>query len=216
MLGGALSPIGDVIAFIRASIDAVLDAVRAIHDPTPLDIAAVATLVDGAAALDPMEAPWTVELLVDCGEWTAYANNFIGGGDLTALAPAIAARLGVVCASAEHSPMHGPGHAATQLWLQGPDGEPVRTLGAICEDGRWSWHESGDGQWFETPERYGARRIRDRFDRDLLISYHAKVVIHPDDPLFFGRGAIVRQRVSWPRRQESVASWRQAGGGSYG
>ena len=44
------------------------------------------SLVTGIAALDPMEAPWTTELVVDCGDWTAYLNNFVDGGDPTASA----------------------------------------------------------------------------------------------------------------------------------
>jgi hypothetical protein len=72
-----------------------------------------------------------------------------------------------------HAPLHGPGHAATQLWVLGPEGEaPLmyeRTLAAYARDGRWSWDVSGTAQPFEQPSRYTVRRIRDRFDRPLLI-----------------------------------------------
>ena len=214
LLGGRLSPIGNGVCFVQAPFARVVDAVRQIHRQVELSVAEVAGLEEGALALDPMEAPWTVELLVDCGAWTCYLNNRIGGGDITAVAPAVAHGLGVECVTAQHAPMHGPRHAATQLWLQGPLGEPplmyVRTLSAHCQDGRWRWRTSGEVQWFEDADRYRARNIRDRLDRSLLVDYLHMLGIRADDPSFFGRGVVVRQTVDWPVRRDSVIEWRRA------
>jgi hypothetical protein len=74
---------------------------------------------------------------------------------MVAIAPAIGRSLDTGRVGAQHTDRYGPGHVATQLWLQGPDGEPsltyIRTLSAVCEEGRWSWHTSGTVQAFEQP-----------------------------------------------------------------
>lgn len=214
LLGGELSPLGNGVAFLHSEIEDVLHAVVEARKGATLDVRAVGQLPEAAAVLDPMEAPWTVELIVDCGEWTGYFNNFIGGGDVSAIAPAVARLMNVECVTAQHAPRHGPGHAATQLWMQGPGGEPplmsVRTLSAHCQDGRWRWYESGELQPFEASARYGARRIRDRLDRPLLIEYLHQLGIRVDDRAFFGDAVAVRQVVDWTPRQETVAAWRAA------
>lgn len=111
-------------------------------------------------------------------------------------------------------PRYGPGHAACQLWIQDPTGPPplhiVRTISAYAQDGRWSWHESGDPQPFEDPDRYTARRIRDRLDRALLVRYLESLGIRPDDPSFFGEGVVATQMVSWASREDPVEGFRQA------
>ena len=160
------------------------------------------------SVLDPFEAPWTTELIVDCGDWTAYLNNAIDGGDPTAAAPYLGKRLECECIVAIHAPPHGPGHASTQLWMQGPDGEPpnmgVRTIAAHAEDGRWTWHTSGPLQSFEQPARYTARRKRDRLDRPLLVGYLDALGIRVDDEAFYGEGLGFRQIVDYKRRRETL------------
>lgn len=213
-LGGALRPIGCSISFVDRSLEETLAAVEEIHAQSGrYEVTAPAPLPRCAGFLDPMEAPWTRDLVLDCGRWTAYLNNFIGGGDSTAVAPAVARRMGARCIIATHMPLFGPGHAATQLELLGPDGEPplmyVRTLAAHAEDGQWSWHVSGREQPFERPQRYLSRRVRDRLDRGLLVEYLAALAIHVDDPAFFGEGIGVHQQVTWPVRREWVAEWRR-------
>lgn len=123
-LGGRLLPIGCTVAFIdrdiatvrRAVIDARPDVQMQTMEPGPVP--------ECLAVLDPMEVPWTAEVLIDCGRWTAYLNNDIDGGDIMAIAPAVAGALEARCVSAEHVPPYGPGHASTQLWIAAPDGEP--------------------------------------------------------------------------------------------
>jgi len=46
-----------------------------------------------------------------------------------------------------------------------------RTIAAHATDGRWAWGQSGVPFGFEHTERYGARSIRERFDRTLLVEY---------------------------------------------
>lgn len=211
-LAGELAPIGYTISFLQRPVEDVLEAINDVRADATLEVTEVGELPESADVLDPMEAPWTTELVIDCGEWTAYLNNFVNGGDITAIAPAIGRILNTVCVGAEHTDRYGPGHAAAQLWLQGPHGEPplmyVRTLSAHCQDGRWSWHTSGTVQEFERPERYERRRIADRLDRPTLVEYLSALGVRVDDPSFFGDGIAIRQIVDWNVRRQSVDKWR--------
>lgn len=91
--------------------------------------------------LEPLETPWTRELLIDCGKWTAYLNNSIDGGDPTAAALVLVKRFNARCVTATNSPPKGPGQASTQLWLQGPDGDlPLMYVAERVENALRLWH----------------------------------------------------------------------------
>ncbi|WBB67009.1 hypothetical protein [Micromonospora sp. WMMD812] len=209
LLGGSASPIGWSVQYIHASPDSVLDAVRKVHTEVELRVSPPRPYPEVLENLVPFEAPWARELVMRCGNWTAYLNNFVNGGDLTGIGPAIARDLDVRCVVAEHSPRHGPGHEGTQLWVMGPQGEPPliyeRTLSAVAADGRWKWYESGCPLPFEDLSRYTARRIRDRLDRALLTRYLQELGIPAEDDDAYGHGVVVQQLVRWPRRTVSLA-----------
>ncbi|HET9989480.1 MAG TPA: hypothetical protein VFQ65_13205 [Kofleriaceae bacterium] len=215
LLGGKLAPIGKCVAFLRRPMLEVRDAIltwRRQELRQTIEDTGAARFPDCMAVLDPLEAPWTVEVLIDCGEWTAYMNNWIQGGDPTAAAPYLAVRLGCDCIVALHAPPYGPGHASTQLCMIGPDGASphmyVRTIAAHAEDGRWSWDTYGSLQPFEQPERYEARKIKDRFDRALLVTYLSALGIRVDDLAFYGEGCALRRSVEFVPRRETVAQVR--------
>lgn len=216
LLGGSARPLGCSVSFIGASAEDVLGAVREVRGEA-IRVSSRTGLLGCLGALDPMQAPWTKEAIVECGDWTAYVNNGISGGDLTAIAPALARRRGWRCIGAQHMPRYGPGHAATQLWMQDPAGPAplhiTRELASFAQDGRWSWHESGDPQPFEDLDRYSARRVRDRLDRALLVRYLESLGIRPDDPTFFGEGVVVTQVVTWASREQSVERFRHENDG---
>jgi len=209
LLGGAHSPVGWVVSFIEAPHSVVLaDAEKWRRElGQELEVSSPTPFPHCLELLEPLEAPWTREVLIDCGPWTAYLNNQKDGGDPTSAASQLARRLDARCVVAMHSPLHGPGHGGTQLWMFGSDGEPplmyTRTVYAVAQDGRWSWGESGRPMPFEDEERYRARRIRARFDRDLLVSYLGHLGIRVDDPTWFGNGTCLRQRVAWPTNPET-------------
>lgn len=204
LLGGPASPIGWSVQYIQAPLESVLTAIRSFRKGTDINVAEPRPYPGVLADLLPFEAPWTRELVLPCGDWTAYLNNFVNGGDLTAIGDTIARGLGVRCVIAQHAPRYGPGHAATQLWVFGPDGAPPlmyeRTLSAVAVDGRWKWYESGAPLAFEDVSRYSARRIRDRLDRNLLIQYLDAFGIPADDDSAYGAGVVIRKDVAWPRR----------------
>jgi hypothetical protein len=125
----------------------------------------------------------------------------------------VAHDLDVRCVVAVNAPRYGPGHEATQLEVIGPAGEPPlmyeRMLSAAATDGRWEWHESGAPFPFEDTARYAARRIRDRFDRRVLIAYLAALGIDVDNDDEYGDGVILRQQVPWERRTVSLVDARR-------
>lgn len=219
-LGGVLAPLGLSVSFLRHPIAEVRGALltwrklelrQVVEESGPLPFPACASL------LDPLEAPWAAEVLIASRDWTVYLNNDIDGGDPTAAAPYLSKRVGCDCVVAMHAPPYGPGHASTQLWMMGPGGKPplmyIRTIAAYAEDGHWSWRTDGQLQLFERPERYTARRVRDRFDRGLLVDYLATIGIRVDDLGFYGEGFGVRQIVSFPRRQELRRRFARASSG---
>jgi hypothetical protein len=187
----------DVLGWRRGDLQQVVEA----SEPSAFP--------DCMALFDPLESPWSMEMLIDSGEWTTYMNNGIGGGDPTAAAPHLAVRLGCDGVVAMHAPLSRFGRASTQLVLIEPTwttpSRQLRVLAAHAEDGRWSWHAHGAVQGFETPARYTARRIRDRFDRALLVTYLAAMGIRVDDPSFFGNGIRLRRVVDYEVRREPLA-----------
>lgn len=221
LLGGHASPIGWTVQYLEAPRDVVVaEIVRARADwGHVIEVASPRPFPEVLHDLLPFEAPWTRELVVSCGRWTAYLNNGVDGGDATAIGGALMKRLGIRLVVADNTPKYGPGHQATQLWVLGPDGEPPlmyrRTIAAHATDGRWTWGQSGVPFGFEHTERYGARRIRERFDRTLVVEYLEQCGISADDDTFYGDGILVQQRVTYATRTESLeqAKARIAGGG---
>ncbi len=217
-MGGRLAPLGCAVFFIDLPVQEVLSRIEAIRIENNAEIRGPLAFEQAVLQLDPMEAPWTTELAADCGAWTCYINNGLGGGDSSAIAPALARYASARCVTAVHKPRHGPGHSSTQFVLHGPDGDPplmgVRSLAAHCENGRWIWHEGGRLQPFEKPNRYLARLKRERLDRALVVEYLEGLSIEVDNEAFFGDAWVVHQQVTWPTRQESAAAFRQENGWS--
>ena len=83
-------------------------------------------------------------------------------------------------------------------------GEPplmyLRALSATATDGRWEWYESGTPFAFEHRNRYGARRKRDRFDRELLLEYLECLGIPACDDAAYGAATLLRNRGAFARR----------------
>lgn len=204
LLGGAAGPIGWSVPFLDTPLDALVDALRNVHSGHPLEVEGVGPYPACLERLPPFEAPWTRELVMACGSWTAYLNNFVDGGDPSAVGPAVARLLGVRCVVATHTPRYGPGHQATQLEVTGPGGVPPmmceRSVSASATDGRWEWHAFGTPFPFEDTGRYQARRVRDRFDRGLLVDYLGRLRIHAEDDAAYGDGVLLQQHVPWLRR----------------
>jgi hypothetical protein len=212
VLGGPWSPVGWSVGFVEADLTAVVNTLlrwrRGLGDDLGVD-RELPRYPLCLRRLEPLQAPWTRELLIAHGNgWTAYLNNDLDGGDPVPACSVMAEALGVRCVIAIHQPRTKVGHASTQLQLLGPEGEPplryVRTLAAHAEDGRWTWETSGTPLPFEDPSRYRARLVRDRLTRQLLVGYLAALGVMVDHDQRYGRAVLVTQRVGWASRTESL------------
>jgi hypothetical protein len=97
LLGGHASPIGWTVQYLEAPRDVVVaEIVRARAEwGHVIEVASPRPFPEVLHDLLPFEAPWTRELVVSCGRWTAYLNNGVDGGDATAIGGALVKRLGV-------------------------------------------------------------------------------------------------------------------------
>jgi hypothetical protein len=221
VFGGGLWPLGWSVGYVEADLSSVVEAfsswmkeLRRRARVTQLD----GPLVDQLATLEPLEAPWTRELLVGTtGAWTAHFSNSIGGGDSWPRVSYLAGQLETRWVVATHIPPRQYSLPATQLWLGGPSGDSlgyVRTIAAgVFDGGRWTFDTWGAIQPWEDVDTYSAPRIQDRFTRELLLRYLHALGIEADDPSFYGRGLRFDERSVWrwlrPRRRLSVAEARK-------
>ena len=204
-LGGSASPIGWCVQYVDAPFDVFLAELvrwRQISLAQQVEVSDPQPFPQVLGAFVPFQSPWTRELVLPCGSWTAYLNNSINGGDPTASAVVIADRLKARWVMGQHCPPYGPGHQATQLWVTDPGGRE-RSLAAYAEDGRWGWEESGQPFPFEDLDRYSARRKRNRFDRVMLLRYLEALGIAAADDSAHGDGVIVQQRAAWQNERPS-------------
>jgi hypothetical protein len=216
LLGGPFSPIGWSVGWVEVPLPGVVDALLAWRRSlgAELEVEAVGRRwPECLHHLEPLEAPWTSELLIGHRDsWTCYLNNDLNGGDPDPATGYLSKLLGARAVIAVHQPVTSVGHASTQFQLLGPDGEPPlmyrRTIAAHAEDERWSWEEFGEPLPFEHPERYTARRKRDRLDRALLVEYLHALGIAVDDQASYAQATFVHHRVSWKTRKQTLAEAR--------
>jgi hypothetical protein len=83
LLGGHASPIGWTVQYLEAPRDVVVaEIVRARAEwGHVIEVASPRPFPEVLHDLLPFEAPWTRELVVSCGRWTAYLNNGVNGGE---------------------------------------------------------------------------------------------------------------------------------------
>ncbi len=169
-------------------------------------------VLDQLGRLDPIQTPRMRELVVSLEPgWTANFTNDHLGGDSDSWAHNLCEALGCRALLATHIPSNHYRYPATQLTVLGPDGDPllhhVRTISAgVFEEEHWRFDVTGEGQAFEDVERYRARRIKDRFNREVLVEYLAAFGVDPDDPDRYGEGVLVETLAKWHVRTSSVAA----------
>src|SRR2546421_1069158 len=217
LFGGDSWPIGYQTGFLEKPFDEVLAATRSWlkqrgerRRETALGLQ---PLIDHLLRLAPLQMPPGLALVVEAtGGWTMHADNSRGGGDSVSWVGHLSGVLSCRGVIARHIPIDQNVYPSTQLELLRPTGEPplkyVRTVtaGIYDEDG-WRFEAHGEVQPFEDLARYRARRIRDRFDRTLLLRYLEALGISVDDPAFF-RSAVLFEAPTSPRWTASIAELR--------
>jgi hypothetical protein len=66
-----------------------------------------------------------------------------------------------------------------------------RSVGVMNDGGVWKFWAEGRVQPFEELERYGSRRLRDRFTYDMLNRYCLALGLCPFDETFYGQRGVV-------------------------
>lgn len=203
---------GSAIGFIEEPLDVVWGLCRAWRDglgrPYSTEDLGEMPIIEQVKHLEPLEMPYARRLLVATqGNWTAYVDNAINGGDPPPWVGYLSRELSCRGVVARHVPREQYPYPSTQFELLGPDGTPplyfIRTVSAgIYDSGRWSFQAHGAIQPFEDTAGYALRRKRDRFPRSTLVRYLQALGIQVDDPSFYGAGRLVQENenAGWERR----------------
>ena len=147
--------------------------------------------------------------------WTAYTGNARGGTDAASVMSYMARTLGcrgMRVVAVPHTLREDKGRfGAVMLEVYGPHQthwlNHVRTLAASNDGGRWVFDASGTPFPFEQPERYQAKRVRDRFTFDMLREYLGHLGLSPFDEDFYLPGGapawlVERHGPRSPRHQD--------------
>ena len=217
LFGGAAWPLGCEVGFLERPVRDVLGATKDWYRKlgrrwTETSLGPQPLLTE-LLALAPLQMPARRELIVGTtGNWTMHVSNSRGGGDSIGWVGHLSGMLRCHGIAARHVPQSQDPYPSTQFEYLGPEGVPplhyIRTVSAgIYDEERWRFLANGPVQPFEKVDRYGARRIRDRFDRSLLIEYLAALGIRADDPDFFTAATLIDQG---PLEQQWSASLEEA------
>jgi hypothetical protein len=193
VLTGPLWPLGSRVGFVEWPFEEVVAATLAWRAElgrrdTRTDLRA-AGLLAHLLRLAPLQAPPCRQLLVSTsGAWTASFDDDMRGGDPTAWAGTLVARLGCRAVVATHIPEDQYPYPATEFHLLGAD-DRVVTAG-LFED-EWHFEAAGPVQPFEEPATYDARVVRNRFTRARLVRYLLALGIDVDEAAFYGRAVLL-------------------------
>jgi hypothetical protein len=148
-------------------------------------------LAETFSTLAPLTHSKTRRLFIPAASgWVAFFQNGISGSDPFPIMSNLARKLGVlamrVCctpATARYPAVMWEVYAPASLG--GDEFAHRRSIAALNDGGRWVFNESGARFPFEQVERYGERRKRDRFTREMLVSYLRQFGLSGlDDDLF--------------------------------
>jgi len=223
LLSDRFAPTTSRFGFVEVPLDVAGDALRAWRQQ--LHGRAKATPVGGSLP-EMLErlAPLTGgvrprELLVGTvgDRWTAYFDCGFQGTDAVSAIGYLSENLkcqGLALDSTPHTLGTGletPGrYGAVQCELFGALPTDflnyVRTISASHDGSRWRFDASGTVQAFEHPERYDARKVRDKFTSEMLAEYAAALGVQPFDESFYAdRGILVETRQKVPRKGLSMS-----------
>jgi hypothetical protein len=151
------------------------------------------------------------ELLVQASDgWTAYFDCLLYGSDAVSAVGYLSEATGcqglavkVVPHTVSRGHIKAGRFGAVQFEMFGPLRTGflnyVRTVSAAHDGSRWVFSADGIEQWFEEPDAYRARHVRDRFTSEMLERYCKALDIDVFDPAEYGpRSVLVRSEVPVP------------------
>ena len=145
-------------------------------------------------------------LLVEASDdWTAYFNCGMRGTDAVSAIGHLTRTVGcqgLIIGAVPHTAGRagaGPGRlGAVQFEFLGPSPTDflnyIRTISVTSDGRRWDFDVGGAEQWFEEPETYKARRVRDRFTSEMLERYCRALGVNVFEPASYGPRAVLVHR----------------------
>jgi hypothetical protein len=180
------APTTSTIGLLNAPVDDCAVALRSWRHElglSPRQSALNADLGSAITTLEPLVGgarPRELLIEVDDG-WTAYFDCSLRGTDAPTAVGYLTVAMAVSGIVVETVP-HQVGRAdvpdrlgSCQFQLFGPTYGPflnyVRTVALVNDGHRWIFEATGKSQWYEETERYRAKRVRDRFNSEMLRRY---------------------------------------------
>jgi hypothetical protein len=223
LLSERFAPITESFGFLEVPLN---EAVQALGDwrkrlyravtVTPLS----AGFPESLRALEPLVAGTRPrEMLVSAGKWTVYFDCGANGTDAVSVVGNLSRLLkcqAVLVTSKpdiRYVPGVTPGRSGHVLWeLLGPIETDflnyVRSVGVTFDEGRWRFDASGTVQDFEDTQAYASRRIRDRFNSEMLERYCQEMGIDVFNPDIYGPECVLFEsvlNVESKSRRETIA-----------
>ena len=190
LAGGEFAPITHSWGFLEAPLAAAGERLRQWRVSLRCKAAVRSSsgnLGTALSLLDPLETPWTKELLI-CTKspWTAYFNNQWIGGDPFPPVSYLSQLLGCRGLIVQTFPDGSSG-----FYLTGAEQTDFlnvqRAVSALNDgDSRWVFSERGLHLPFEEAQRYVRLKVRERLDDEMLERYFAVFGIDLFSADFYG------------------------------
>jgi hypothetical protein len=170
-------------------------------------------LAAGVELLQPLNLARSRELVIGTtgGKWSAYLANGIWGADPFPVCSTLAGVYGHESVAVNYIPRsidasnglgyYFPGGLQIHLGVYDPDSSSHRncrrSLWLNSSRGRSRFDHYGTVLPFEEPSNYDAKRIRDRFNPDILNSYLNKMGIEYFNPEFYAGPNFLIHNTEW-------------------
>jgi hypothetical protein len=215
LLSERFAPTTSSIGFLRLGLDETVEALAGWRRSLVASVSAEeleASFPECLRFLEPLTGGVRPrELLVEASDgWTAYFDCSLQGTDATSTISYLSRTVGCQGLAIDVVPhtfgkagvRHGR-YGAVQFEMFGPLPTEflnyVRTVSVAHDGSRWVFTASGTEQWFEEREAYRARRIRDRFNSEMLGRYCMALDLDVFNPAAYGpRAVLVRSDVKVP------------------
>jgi hypothetical protein len=215
LLDFEFAPIAFGWGFFEATQERVAEALvswRSEHRKWASKEPVCAPLREALHMLEPLTyMPERELLLATSSSWTAYFDNSNMGNSPLETTSYLALKLSCQSLALNVVPNtirgNKPGiYGAVQFELFGPYKtdwlNSRRAITAMNDGGRWVFEEQGEILSFEKPERYLAKRIKDRFTSEMLEDYCAAFGLDIFNEQFYGpNGTLVMTEAMTPEKQ---------------
>jgi hypothetical protein len=131
---------------------------------------------------------------VCCKEKTIMVSNYSDGWDT--LNNLICSKTNSSCYSFKLSNKNIPNALNSFTYRES---DSYKRIVSVMKDPKWIFYETGNALWFEDPENYKQKMIKNRLNREILISYSIKLGINLNDDSFgiSDEQAIFIERLTW-------------------